>query len=164
MDRAERAQQQWQREMPDMDTGPMMILGRLLELTNRVSDALIEPVFRAHGLKRGEFDVLATLRRSGPPYALTPTALYTSTMISSGGMTARLDRLDAAALIRRMPNPQDRRGQLVGLTDKGRELIEAMLPTYVEAQKRAVAALDEAEQAAMSGLLARLIAGLPDTP
>ena len=163
MDRAERAQQQWQSEIPDLDTGPMIILGRLLELTNRASDGLIEPVFRAHGLKRGEFDVLATLRRSGPPYALTPTELYKSTMISSGGMTARLDRLDAAGLVRRMPNPQDRRGQLVGLTARGRALIDTMLPAYVEAQKRAVAPLGEAEQALLSSLLARLIAGLPET-
>jgi len=163
MDRAERAQRQWQTEIPEMDTGPMVILGRLLELTNRVSDGLIEPVFRAYGLKRGEFDVLATLRRSGAPYALTPTELYTSTMISSGGMTARLDRLEAAGLVRRVPNPRDRRGQLVGLTARGHALIDTMLPAYVEAQRRAVAPLDETEQAQLSGLLARLIAGLPES-
>ncbi len=159
MDRAENARQQWQREIPGLPLDPMVVMGRLAEAAQLVMNRHIEPVFAAHGLKQGEFDVLATLRRSGAPYALTPTELYRSTMISSGGMTFRLDRLQKAGFIERRPHPTDRRAQLVCLTDAGKAVIDGMLTDYVTAQERALAALDPDQRAALSGLLLCLIEG-----
>jgi DNA-binding MarR family transcriptional regulator len=111
-------QAQWARELPDLDTEPMAILGRAYRLSNLVRPS-IEATFAAFGLDRGEFDVIGTLRRSGPPYRLTPTELYTSLMISSGGLTHRLDRLEKAGLIRRERSERDGRSQLVALTEAG---------------------------------------------
>jgi len=160
MDRAERASLQWQKERPGTELEPMVILGRLMEATNRISEDHIAPVFRQNGLKAGEFDVLATLRRSGEPYALTPTQLYRAMMISSGGMTARLDRLEKAGLVRRRPHPQDRRGVLIELTGDGYALIDRMLPDYLEVQKAVVSSLEPAERAELARLLGRLIEGV----
>ena len=109
---------QWARELPDLDTEPMAILGRAFRLSNMVRPS-IEATFAGFGLDRGEFDVIATLRRSGPPYRLTPTEMYTSLMISSGGLTHRLDRLEKAGLIRREKSPRDGRSMLVALTRRG---------------------------------------------
>jgi len=105
MDRAARAANQWRKELPETDLLPMEILGRLGEAALLVGRNRMQPLFAKFGLQQGEFDVLATLRRSGDPYTLTPTALYDATMISSGGMTDRLDRLENAGLIERHPNP-----------------------------------------------------------
>src|SRR5690606_15794958 len=115
-DHVDRLRAQWARELPDLDTEPMGILGRASRLTNlhRIS---MEETFGRFGLDRGEFDVIATLRRSGPPYRLTPTQIYTSLMISSGGLTHRLDRLEKAGLIRREKSERDGRSMLVALTD-----------------------------------------------
>jgi DNA-binding MarR family transcriptional regulator len=101
--------------------------------------------------------VLATLRRSGAPYALTPTALYEATMVTSGAMTARLDRLEKAGLIARAPHPEDRRGVLVQLTDKGRELIDEAVTAHVENEHRILAGLTIAEQETLIKLLEKLI-------
>ena len=110
MDRADVAVEQWARERPDLRLLPMAIFGRLSEAAERVMREHMNPLFAAVGLQSGEFDVLATLRRSGEPYMLSPTQLYEATMISSGGMTDRLDRLERAGLVERRPNPKDRRG------------------------------------------------------
>ena len=95
-DHVDRLRRQWAHELPDLDTEPMAILGRAYRLSNLVRGS-IEATFAGFGLDRGEFDVIATLRRSGPPYRLTPTELYTSLMITSGGLTHRLDRLERRA-------------------------------------------------------------------
>lgn len=159
-DRASRAAAQWRRERPDVDPFSMELLGRLAEAAQRLAREGQAPFFARHGLQPGEFDVLATLRRSGPPYALAPTALYEAAMISSGGMTARLDRLEAAGLIARRPNPADRRGAFAALTEAGRELIDRILPEHVANQRALLAGLNAEEQAALSFLLGRLTAGL----
>ena len=99
-DHVDRLRAQWARELPDLDTEPMAILGRAYRLSNMMRGS-IEATFAGFDLDRGEFDVIATLRRSGPPYRLMPTELYTSLMISSGGLTHRLDRLEKAGLIKR---------------------------------------------------------------
>lgn len=160
MDRAARAVAQWRRERPELAVEPMLALGRLSEAASLIGQGRLAPLFARFGLQRGEFDVLATLRRAGSPYALTPTALYEATMVSSGAMTNRLDRLEAAGLIRRAPNPEDRRGVIVQLTDQGRRLIDAAVTAHVENQRQILAGLSPAEQQALAELLGKLIASL----
>ena len=106
MDRADLAVQQWARERPDLRSLPMALFGRLNEAAERVMREHMNPLFARAGLQSGEFDVLATLRRSGAPYTLSPTQLYEAAMISSGGMTDRLDRLERAGLVVRRPDPR----------------------------------------------------------
>ncbi|NMM43836.1 MarR family transcriptional regulator [Rhodospirillaceae bacterium KN72] len=160
IDRAKSAADQWNREKPELNTGPMVALGRLGEATQRIRRDYLEPNFAVHGLTSGDFDVLATLRRSGPPYALTPTDLYRNAMISSGGMTARADRLEKAGLVERKPHPTDRRALTIGLTKKGLALIDRVLPDHIAAQEKATAGLSGAELETLSALLGKLIGGL----
>ncbi|ARN80265.1 MarR family winged helix-turn-helix transcriptional regulator [Methylocystis bryophila] len=157
MDRATKAAEQWARERPDLDTGPMVLLGRLGEAALVITRDRLNPVFAAFGLQPGEFDVLATLRRSGVPHALTPTDLYEAAMISSGSMTNRIDRLEKAGLVERRPNPADRRGTLVALTAEGLTLIERALEAHVANQHAIVKGLSEEEENQLSALLAKLI-------
>lgn len=157
MDRADRAVAQWNRERPDLDVSTMRVLGRLAECALVLSRDRINPLFARFGLQPGEFDVLATLRRSGKPYALTPTALYEDAMISSGSMTHRIDRLEAAGLVKRTANPSDGRATLVMLTRQGLKLIDEVVQAHVRNQAEVLAALDAKEQAQLSGLLAKLL-------
>ncbi|TXN47040.1 MarR family transcriptional regulator [Methylobacterium sp. WL7] len=159
-DRAAQAVAQWRRERPDIEAFPMEVLGRLTELAQLVVRDRLNPVFAEFGLQQGEFDVVATLRRSGAPYALTPTALCDAAMISSGGMTARIDRLEKAGLIARRKHPTDRRGTLVALTDEGKKLIDALLPVHVETERRVLAVLTDGQQRTLNALLAKLLSGL----
>jgi len=158
-DRAQLAVEQWQDQRPDLDTLPMRLIGRLGEAAQLLSRDVLQPFFDAHRLHFGEFDVLATLRRAGAPYALSPTALYEAAMISSGGMTNRLDRLERAGLIDRRPNPDDRRGTLVALTDSGFTLIDGLMEAHVENEKRALAPLSRDEQEQLDALLGKWLAG-----
>ena len=160
VDRATQAVAQWRRERPDIDGFPMEVLGRLTELAQVVLRDRLNPVFARSGLQQGEFDVLATLRRSGAPYALTPTALCEAAMISSGGMTARIDRLEKAGLIERRRHPTDRRGTLVALTEAGWTLIDALLPVHVETERGILSVLTDDEQRMLNALLAKLLSGL----
>jgi len=105
-------------ESPEIDTEGMAIFGRIYRLAARIAPHM-EALFARHGLERGEFDVLATLQRNGPPYRLSPTALYSLLMVSSGGLTHRLKRLETAGLIRRIPSPDDGRSLIVELTNEG---------------------------------------------
>ncbi|EHK57936.1 MarR family winged helix-turn-helix transcriptional regulator [Allomesorhizobium alhagi] len=157
MDRAARAVEQWQKERPDLDVRPMSVLGGLREAASLISRDRLNPLFARFGLQAGEFDVLATLRRSGPPYALTPTALYEATMVTSGAMTNRLDRLEKAGLIARGPHPEDRRGVIVQLTEKGRALIDEAVTAHVENEHQVLAGLTRAEQDRLAELLEKLI-------
>ncbi len=158
MDRARLAVEQWRRERPEFDLLPMEILGRMAELAQIVGRDHLEPLFAEFGLQRGEFDVLATLRRSGKPYALTPTALYEATMVSSGGMTNRLDRLERAGLVERRPNPNDRRGTIVALSDRGLELIDRAVEAHLENEHRVLSGLNAEEKQQLNVLLAKLLA------
>jgi DNA-binding MarR family transcriptional regulator len=160
MDRAGLAVAQWAQKMPDWDLLPMEVIGRLGEASLLMTRTRLEPLFAQFDLQGGEFDVLATLCRSGKPYALTPTQLYDATMISSGGMTNRLDRLERAALIERRPNPDDRRGVLVALTAKGVELMERVVPAHLDNERAALEGLSDEEQQTLNTLLAKLIAQL----
>lgn len=160
MDRATRAIEQWQRERPDLDVSPMGVIGRLNEASSLIARDRLAPVFARFGLQSGEFDVLATLRRSGAPYALTPTELYEATMVTSGAMTARLDRLEKAGLTQRAPHPTDRRGVVVQLTEKGRELTDEALTAHVANEHEILAGLTREDREMLARLLEKLIGGL----
>ncbi|MEZ5778261.1 MAG: MarR family transcriptional regulator [Paracoccaceae bacterium] len=143
--------------MPELDTEAMEIIGRMSELWLVIDRDHLTPVMAGFGLQGGEFDVLAALRRSGAPFALTPTQLYEATMMSSGGMTARLDRLEKAGHVVRRPNPDDRRGTLVSLTDSGRALVERALPVHAANETRILASLTADERDQLGALMAKLL-------
>ncbi|SOC90299.1 DNA-binding transcriptional regulator, MarR family [Rhizobium sp. AN5] len=160
LDAASAAAEQWRKERPDIDPFPMELLGRLGEIALLIMRDRLTPFFMEHGLQSGEFDVLATLRRSGAPYELTPTRLYESAMLSSGGMTARIDRLEREGLVERRRHPTDRRGVLVALTPIGVSLIDKMLAQHVENERIALAGLTVAEQQQFNALSIKLLEGL----
>jgi len=134
-DGVDRIIEQWAAERPDLATEPMSVFGRIYRLA-RVSGDAVEKAYAAYGIGRAEFDVLATLRRSGEPFELSPGALAGSMMLSSGGTTARLDRLEKAGLVTRVPSPTDRRGVLVRLTGRGREIIDQAVAAGLAEQDR----------------------------
>jgi len=162
MDRAQFAADQWQKEWPEINSLPMLTLGRLAEVSARIMQQKLEPFFAEHGLHPGEFDVLATLRRSGKPYALTPTQLYEATMVSSGGMTNRIDRLEKAGFVERRKNPDDRRGVIVALTNNGFDKITQLIPKHVENEQRILAAMSSDELKQLNKLTEKLLASLED--
>jgi DNA-binding MarR family transcriptional regulator len=159
MDHVDRILDQWHRERPDLDLGPMGLIGRLTRLMTHLMREM-EKTFAAHGLAYPSFDVLATLRRSGPPYALSPGDLMATTMVASGTMTNRIDQLEKSGLVQRRPNPQDGRSVLIALTDQGRRVIDAAVADHVLTQKRLVGHLSAAEQTALDTLLRDFLAGL----
>jgi len=154
-DHVDRLRAQWARELPDLDTHPMAVLGRIYRISNLVRPG-IEATFAEFGLDRGEFDVIGTLRRSGPPYRLTPTELYTSLMISSGGLTHRLGRLEKAGLIAREPSPEDGRSLAVVLTEKGRQLAETAFRQDMAREAEAIAGMTAGDREALARLLKKL--------
>lgn len=159
MDHVERVRAQWARELPDLDTTPTAILGRAYRLSNLVRPS-IEETFAGFGLDRGEFDVISTLRRSGPPYRLMPTVLYRSLMITSGGLTHRLGRLEKAGLIRREKSAEDGRSLLVVLTELGFQRAEEALRADMASEAQFLASLDPARRTALAELLRELLATL----
>ena len=136
-----RAVAQWKQELPELAAENMLLIGRLKRAAAVIAREL-EKVYGEYGLTEGSFDVLATLRRSGAPYTLTPTELFSSLMVTSGTMTTRLKNLENQGLIDRLPNPDDARSMLVRLTDKGKELIEQAVFPHVENEKRLMEKLD----------------------
>jgi DNA-binding MarR family transcriptional regulator len=152
--------EQWRRERPELDHSPIGIIGRISRLAREI-EARLEPVYRDHGLEPGWHDVLATLRRSGPPFRLRPTDLTNASMLTSSGTTKRLDKLEQAGLIARSPDPADRRGTLITLTDAGRELIDALTVAHLQNEREILGALDEADQRRLADLLRTLQLGLP---
>ncbi|MBY3041895.1 MarR family winged helix-turn-helix transcriptional regulator [Rhizobium leguminosarum] len=158
-DHVDRLRRQWAVELPDLDTEPMAILGRAFRLSNLVRPS-IEATFADFGLDRGEFDVIATLRRSGTPYLMTPTEIYSALMISSGGLTHRLDRLEKAGLIRREKSPRDGRSVLVALSEAGAALAEKAFRTDMASETSFLQPLDGNERETLAALLRKLIAGI----
>lgn len=154
---------QWAAQRPDLDVSAMGVIGRLSR-AHRLIGAELNLTFGAHGLDRPSFDVLATLRRSGPPHRLTPTALMRSSMVTSGAITQRLDRLQARGLITRTRNDADGRGIHVALTDDGLELIDRVLPDHVANEDRLLAALTDAQRDALADTLRALLESLGDQP
>jgi DNA-binding MarR family transcriptional regulator len=160
-DGVDRIIEQWGRERPDLDVSPIGVIGRISRLARELEQRL-EPVFREHELESGWYDVLATLRRAGPPYRLRPSDLTGTLMLTSSGTTKRLDRLEQAGLIRRDPDPGDRRGTQITLTDAGRKRLDATVEAHVENERRLLAALSGAERATLARLLRKLQLGLPE--
>ena len=147
---------QWQKERPDLDVSAMSIIGRLGRLTKHLERGL-QATFSDFDLNFGEFDVLATLRRTGSPYQLSPTALFNTMMVSSGTMTHRIDRLEQAGLVKRTPDPSDRRGTLIQLTNKGFNVIEKAVEAHVANEHNLLSGLEESERQALDQLLRKLL-------
>jgi DNA-binding MarR family transcriptional regulator len=160
-DRVGRVRAQWAREEPGLDTAPMEVIGRILRVAH-LADARIRTVLREEGLDRGGLDVLATLRRSGPPYRLTPTRLYQELVITSGAMTHRIDALVRAGLAERIADPADRRSTLVGLTGRGRELAGQAMAAHMRCEAAMTRLLPPAEREALAALLARLLSQMEE--
>jgi len=152
LDRVDELQAQWALEMPDLDTGPTAVLGRIYRLARLVAPT-IEATFAGFGIDRGEFDVLATLRRRGAPYRMTPTALYQSLLITSGSLTHRLKRLEAAGLIERRPSASDGRSLEVRLHPRGRRLVEQAIRADMAAERRLMQRLSVQEEAELVRVL-----------
>lgn len=147
---------QWRQERPDLDVSPMGIIGRVTRLAKHLEQA-IQETFSEFGLTVGEFDVLATLRRSGRPYQLSPTELFNTLMVSSGTMTHRIDRLERAELVQRIPDLSDRRGTQIQLTDKGFDVIEKAVEAHVVNEHRVLSSLDATEREVLTPLLRKLL-------
>jgi DNA-binding MarR family transcriptional regulator len=156
LDRVDAIVAQWNRERSDVDVSPMQVIGRILRAA-RYLDAALERVFRKYDLDFGLFDVLATLRRSGPPYALAPRALNRWCMLSSGAMTKRLDRLERLGLIARKADPNDRRGIQVELTDEGHRVYLETVDVQAAKEATIAKALTEREKAQLNQLLRRAL-------
>lgn len=152
-DHVARLMGQWAVERPELDVSPMGIVGRLHRLADHLHGEL-RPVFAEAGLSDGEFDVLAALRRAGSPYSLSAGDLAASTMVTSGAITKRVDRLVQAGLARREIDPADGRGRLVSLTDEGLELIDDLFPRHLANEQRLLAGLGELERTRLASLLA----------
>ncbi len=154
---------QWKRERPDLDTSPIGVIGRISRLSREIERRL-EPVYAACGLEPGWYDVLATLRRAGPPYRLRPSDFTGALMLTSSGTTKRLDRLEAAGHITREPDPTDRRGVLIALTPRGRDLVDHASGQHMANEQRILAGLTAAERRQLAGLLRKLNLTLPPLP
>jgi DNA-binding MarR family transcriptional regulator len=149
----------WRAERPDLDFDPMLVLARVSRLA-KLLERSIEDTFALFGLAKGGFDVLSALKRSGPPYRLSPTDLYRSFLISSGAMTNRIDRLEEAGLVVRTPDPYDRRAILVGLTARGHQLIDRAVAAHLANYDRILSPLTSSERALAIRVLAKLIVPL----
>ncbi|MGW1531972.1 MarR family winged helix-turn-helix transcriptional regulator [Streptomyces aureus] len=152
LDRVARIQEEWRRERPDLDTSPQGVIGRLHRLADRLSEEL-RLVYDAYGLGEGEFDVLCALRRAGEPYERAPGELAAHTMVTTGAMTKRIDRLERAGLVTRRRSSDDQRGRIVALTRPGRELIDRAFTDHMRNERRLLGLLTPAESASLETLL-----------
>jgi DNA-binding MarR family transcriptional regulator len=152
MDRVARIQDDWRRERPDLDISPQGVIGRLHRLAGRLTEELCL-VYGHYGLSEGEFDVLCALRRAGDPYERAPGELAAHTMVTTGAMTKRLDRLERAGLVTRRRSDDDQRGRIVALTGPGRELIDRAFTDHMRNERHLLDQLTPAEAAALETLL-----------
>ncbi|SRR6266540_4877777 len=151
-DHVARIMAQWAVERPDLDVSPQGIIGRLHRLAARLTEELVA-VYAEYGLGEGEFDVLATLRRSGAPYELTPSEIGAQSMVTSGAVTKRVDRLEAQGLVTRRVGEYDARGRVVALTDQGKDLIDRAFTAHMANEHRLVASLSQLERSRLAYLL-----------
>jgi len=147
---------QWKRERPELDASPMAVVGRILRLAG-VLERSVEETLRPFGLSLWQFDVLATLRRTGTPYRLSPTQLMKEVMLSSGAMMNRIDRLEAMGLVQRQPEPNDRRSVQIVLTAKGKRLIDRAIAVRFEEAASTVGALGGRERQSLERSLQKLL-------
>ena len=151
-DRVDRIQAEWRRERPDLDPSPQGVIGRLHRVGDRLREQLVA-VYAQHGLGEGEFDVLASLRRAGAPYELPAGELAEHTMVTSGGMSKRLDRLETAGLVSRRADAADGRVRRVALTASGLALIDAAFTDHMANEHRLVDALPASDRATLERIL-----------
>jgi DNA-binding MarR family transcriptional regulator len=157
LDHVARIQRAWQRERPDLDVRPQGVIGRLHRLAGELNEQLTV-VYRRHGLGEGEFDVLATLRRAGEPFERAPGELATHTMVTTGAMTKRLDRLERDGLVTRRPSAVDGRGRVVALTPAGRKLIDRAFTEHMANEHRLLDQLTPLEADQLERLLTKWLA------
>ena len=146
----------WRQQRPDLDVAPLQVLSRVSRLARHL-DIARRGAFAAHGLESWEFDVLSALRRAGPPFQLTPGALLRATLVTSGTMTNRIDRLAAAGLVSREPDPRDRRGVLVTLSGRGQEVVDAAFADLLEREHALLSRLGPQEHGLLAELLRTLL-------
>lgn len=158
-DEVDRLVADWVRERPDLDLAPMQVLSRVTRIAKQLDHAR-STAFAAHGIVSWEFDVLAALRRSGPPYQLSPGRLLQQTMVTSGTMTNRIGRLAARGLVRRGPDPRDGRGVVVELTEDGRAAVDGAMTDLLAAEQRILAVLGPDASVQLADLLRTLAAEL----
>ncbi|GLY89367.1 MarR family winged helix-turn-helix transcriptional regulator [Actinoallomurus iriomotensis] len=149
----------WRARLPDLDPSPLLILGRVQRLA-AMCDPLLRPPFAAARLAPGDFDVLAALRRSAPPHALSNGDLARATLVTPGGVTKRIDRLAAAGLVTRTRDPADARGRVVALTEAGRQLADELIRVHMANESAIIGALDGDEQHLLASLLGKLLASV----
>lgn len=152
---------QWEKERPDLDPSPMAIFGRLVR-TRQLTEGRLAQTLDRFDLTLPSFDVLANLRRSGPPFRKTPSELAASSMLTSGGITFRLDRLENDDLIRRVPSAEDRRVLYAELTDAGRELIDEVIEEHLKTEHELLEGLTKKEQRTLADLLRKLESSIKD--
>lgn len=162
-DAVDRIVGQWHRELPDLELEAMALFGRVHRVSQKIS-ARNHAAFAEFGIGRNEFDVLASIRRSGDPFTLSPKEISASLMLTSGGLTGRLDKLEAAGFVERLPDPNDRRGLKIRLTEAGREAVEGAVRAELVLLEEALAALDAKERKEFSALLRKLHGALEDQP
>ena len=153
---------EWRRERPDLDPTAKHLTGRLIRLAS-LFQAAYANAFSPLGLSDGDYGVLAALRRAGAPHQLTPSDLARHQMMTSGGMTAAIDRLERRGLVSRSPNPNDRRGSLVGLTDDGRKVVDRAMESQAGVEDRLVQALGASERRTLEQLLRKLLLSVDET-
>ena len=146
----------WQSERPDLDVTPLQVLSRISRLTRHL-DRARRAAFAAHGLEIWEFDVLSALRRQGPPYQLSPGALLRATLVTSGTMTNRIDRLEAAGLVSRSRDQEDKRGVVVQLTAAGLHAVDAAMSDLLARERALLTGLDSEQQQKLAALLRILL-------
>lgn len=153
-DHVDRIMAQWREERPDLDVSPQGVIGRLHRVAARLTEELVA-VYAEHGLGEGEFDILATLRRSGAPYALTPGELATSTMVTSGAISKRVDRCEQQGWVERRTSERDGRGRVVTLTRAGKRLIDRAFTDHMANEQRLVGMLAEEDRRLLADALRR---------
>jgi DNA-binding MarR family transcriptional regulator len=161
-DEVDRIVAAWRRERPDLDVAPLEILSRVSRLARHL-DRARGAAFAEHGLEGWEFDVLSALRRAGEPYELSPGRLVTQTLVTSGTMTNRVDRLTLSGLVERLPDPRDRRGVLVRLTPAGRRTVDDAFRGLLDRERMLLRDLGGDDRATLATLLRRLVTPF-DTP
>lgn len=156
-DEVDRLVAAWARERPDLDVRPLEVLSRVSRLARHL-DRARGTAFAAHGLDTWEFDVLAALRRAGRPYVLSPGQLVDQTLVTSGTMTNRIDRLERQGLVTRAPDPSDRRGVQVRLTSAGKKQVDGALADLLAQEREVLSALPARQRETLAGLLRQLVA------
>lgn len=161
MDHVDKVLAQWRAERPDLDVAPMGLIGRIKRLSLSLTREM-EKTWSRFGLNSASFDVLATLRRAGPPFSLSPGELIASTMVTSGTMTNRIDQLEKAGLVERTQSAEDRRSFKISLTEEGFRVIDAAVTEHVKTQQALVAGLSAEERMQLDALLKGFVVGLGD--